>query len=145
MQESKELLELILRGIEEDTPYDLVDVDREHLASFLETYESNEGCKFFFIKKEEKIVGVLLGSITASNPLWYGTKVAFELFWYVHPDYRGTKDSIKLINDYERWAKDNGCKYITMACLANTFEKKLTFLYKKRGFKKLEVSFIKEL
>lgn len=144
MQESKQILELILKGVAEDTPYANVKIDSENLLSVIENFDQ-ENSKFFFMYNGEDIVGFLAGVVTEQHPLWHGVKIASELFWYVHPDHRGSKSSVKLIKEYETWAKDKGCTYVTMAHFSNKLGKKLSGLYKMLDYEPIEVSYIKEL
>ena len=139
------ILELIVKGIQEDTPYAHIPVDAAHLLEVVSTFETANS-KFFFLRDRQKnIVGLLAGVITEQHPLWYGVKIASELFWYVHPDHRGSKKAVKLIMEYEAWAKERGCKYTTMAHFSNLLGKKLSKLYKKLEYAPIEVSYIKEL
>ena len=137
------LLELVLKGIKEDSPYADVPVNVENLLSVLENFDSPSS-KMFLLYDEDTPVGLLAGVITEQHPLWHGIKIASELFWYVHPDHRG-KNSLKLVKDYETWAKENGCKYVTMAHFYNELGTKLSDLYSRLGYKEVEVSYLKEL
>lgn len=139
------VLDLILKGIQEDTPYANIPVDKEHLFNVVANFNQENSQFFFMYDRQKNIVGLLAGIVTDQHFLWAGTKIASELFWYVHPDHRGSKKALKLILEYEAWARSKGCRYITMAHFSNLLGKKLARLYKKLEYVPIEVSYIKEL
>lgn len=86
--------------------------------------------------------GCLLG--VASSTPFSDDLIASELCWWVDEEYRGTKGSFELVLAYEDWAKRVGCKMITMALLSTTNPKIDTY-YRRMGYEKCEVSYVKEL
>lgn len=90
-------------------------------------------------------VGFLAAVINERGPILKGTKVATELFWYVTPSHRGTKDSIKLIVAYEMWAEQNGCKLASICNMRNEYMERLGRLYERLGYHKAEETYLKEL
>lgn len=90
-----------------------------------------------------KIIGVIAGAVVQA-PL-VGTSMASELIWYVEPAYRKKNIAAELLTLYEKWADDSGAQYITLSHYNNKLGETVGVLYEKRGFKKMEVSYIKEL
>jgi GNAT superfamily N-acetyltransferase len=60
-----------------------------------------------------------------------------EIFWYVRKGYRG-RYGIDLIEEYEQWAKQKGCKRIRMIHLVDLMPDKLKRFYERRGYKEIE-------
>lgn len=76
----------------------------------------------------------------APHPFW-PVMVAQELAWWVTPAYRG-RGALKLLDAYEQWAKEKGCALVGMAHLG---DERLTHLYERRGYQKIETSFLTRL
>ncbi|UXM94638.1 GNAT family N-acetyltransferase [Bartonella sp. HY329] len=90
--------------------------------------------------KDDKIVGFLAaqcGYLHFSTDL-----VAQEIAWFIEPESRGL-ESLKMLNFYERWAVERGCKYASMVGLGyNPITEKL---YQRRGYIAQERHFFKPL
>lgn len=86
-------------------------------------------------------VGLLIGYAT-TTPFSHDL-IASELAWYVSPNYRGQRKALDLVYAYEEWAKRIGCKHISMSLLTTLTD--ATKLYERLGYKKTEISFMKEL
>ena len=99
----------------------------------------------FVMMKDDTPVGFLAAFINEQGPILAGTRVATELFWYVTPAHRGSSASVTLVETYERWAKDNGCKLASMCVMRNKYMKRLGKLYEKLGYYKAEETYLKEL
>lgn len=69
--------------------------------------------------------------------------VAVECFWYMLPGSRG--NGIALLNEFESWAKLAGAKRVAMIHLTNLQPEILRKLYERRGYKEIEVHYVKEL
>ena len=74
-----------------------------------------------------------------------GEMVASEMFWYVHPDYRNTKWSIRLFRTFEQWAKTMGAKRVFMTYLLSSMPESLKRFYEHQGYKPVEVNYMKDL
>jgi GNAT superfamily N-acetyltransferase len=72
-----------------------------------------------------------------------GEPTASELFWLVLPEYRGK--GLALLERYEEWAKNIGCKKAIMVHLEDSMPDKLKGLYESRDYELMETSYIKEL
>lgn len=72
-----------------------------------------------------------------------GQLTAVECFWYVKPGNRG--DGLRLLRAYEQWARTAGAVRIVMVHLCSLAPDSLGRLYERRGYKKVEVNYIKNL
>ena len=67
---------------------------------------------------------------------------AQELVWWVDPSYRG-RGAVKMLADYEAWARSKGCHAINMVGLGG--DPATTRLYERHGFTAQERHFLKRL
>lgn len=74
-----------------------------------------------------------------------GETVAGEMFWYVPPEKRAGSEGIRLFTEFEKTAKSQGAKRITMIHLERNNGKILGAFYRKRGYRPIETHYIKEL
>ena len=93
-------------------------------------------------EENQSVVGIILCNKLEGHPIW-GT-AAMEILWYVVEDFRRSTVGARLFKAYETWAQQVGCKAILATALSNSGGQ-LTKLYKKRGYKLIERSFVKEL
>ena len=98
----------------------------------------------FVLMHGNRPVGLLAGVCGNQHPIFEGITICTEFFWYVRPEHR-TKDSIKLIEAYETWAKKIGARFITMAHFDDETGQRLSLVYKRLGYKPIEHSYVKEL
>lgn len=119
----------------------LDDFNIEIFASNWENFiESGVGIIFLLINNGD-IIGVLGGikyPDVNSNQL-----IATELFWYVEKEHRGQGG--KLLKEFEEWAKLEGCKKIIMVHMTDFMPDKLSVIYRRKGYKKMEVHYVKEV
>lgn len=88
---------------------------------------------------EDSGKGMILGIVA---PFVYGTiPVATELAWWVSPEARNSSIGKELFDTFENWAKEQGCKLITMISLDEQVGK----YYEKRGYRLSERAYIKEI
>jgi GNAT superfamily N-acetyltransferase len=72
--------------------------------------------------------------------------VAHELAWWVDPPYRHLRDSIRLLEAYEFWARKMGCRSVGLAVINGwENEDKLKAFHKRRGFRCVEHAYLKDL
>jgi len=130
-----------------ESPYSKFSIDSAYLHLFVVNHlEGSITDKVMVLLKDgDKIVGLLAGIIDNAHPMTYSCKVANELIWWVDPHYRGSPDSFALIEAYEQWAKELKCTHIHLAHFENDLGKKVSKYYKNMGYKKVEVSYLKEL
>lgn len=127
--------------------------DEAHLPGvFNPTYFSNQWQQFitsgvgnmWVAKKSD---GVIVGAIAAlKHPdVCTGDLVVQEMFWFMHPDHRGTFVAMRLYSAIECWARSLGAYRL---CMSTTFApgcEKLRSLYHKLGFKAVDVFYFKTL
>lgn len=80
----------------------------------------------------------MIGVIATFHPM-SGEKVMSEMFWYVTPDKRG--HGVRLLFAAEKWAKHHGIAKSIM--ISPT--KKVSSLYRRLGYSKLEEQFVKAI
>lgn len=88
------------------------------------------------------------GFIAANSYVWMldpSIKVACELAWWVNPEARGQGIAKQLVEGYEAWAREIGCKHIEMSALAKTDSDDLSRFYNKIGFNMIQRTFRKEV
>jgi GNAT superfamily N-acetyltransferase len=79
-------------------------------------------------------------------PCWMtGHTEALEAFWYVRKPYRGTTIGIKILKEYERWARERGAVRVKMVHLEVINADMLEKIYLRMGYSKLERVYSKEL
>lgn len=93
------------------------------------------------LEVDGEIVGSLVGAVT--TPLFSKDKTATELAWFVEESHRGSSGSLRLIKNYENWAKDKGCKFVTMVDIDSL--NNLEQVYKRVGYTLTEKTYVKEL
>jgi len=69
-------------------------------------------------------------------------KMAFELIFWIDPDYRG-RDAGAMLDAYEVWARQQGCAFIHMVGLGG--DPLTSRLYERRGYLAAERHFMKSL
>jgi GNAT superfamily N-acetyltransferase len=117
-----------------------VTFDREVLERNFRASQGSSDTVVILLRKEEKAVGFIVGF--ANSPLFSGDKIATEAAWYVQPEHRG-RGSLKLLQAYEYWAKNVAkVKLIQMLHLG---DERLDKLYERKGYRKSEVCYIKEV
>lgn len=84
----------------------------------------------------------VLGFVVAPD-LNDGRPSAYETFWFSHPQHRG--EGFGLLRAYEQRAVQLGVARISMVHLQNLTPERLGEIYEKRGFRKAEVHYFKEV
>lgn len=102
--------------------------------------DSADGC--LLVAEDNGLYG-MAAALSYPHYMSHSTKVAQELFWWVEPAKRGGIVGVRLLRALEAWAKEAGCKTLTMICLPldNPAER----IYTKTGYRPLERGFIKEM
>ena len=71
------------------------------------------------------------------------TMIASEMFWYVMEGKRG--EGMQLLRAFESWAKASGCNSMRMMHLSNVMPEELRAVYRRRGYREVEVAYEKEV
>lgn len=111
------------------------------LENYSEALKASHFCLFLLESDDEEIVGMIVGGI--SEPLFSSDSVATELAWFVMEDYRDSIGAMKLLKEYEKWAVESGCTFITMVDI-DTLES-LDSLYTRKGYTLTEKTYVKEV
>lgn len=83
-----------------------------------------------------------LGAVLCPS-LTSGKLMAVESFWFVIPQYRG--HGIRLLDAFEKWGESRGATMLCMIHLSNLQPDALKSLYERRGYREIEVNYLKEL
>jgi RimJ/RimL family protein N-acetyltransferase len=97
---------------------------------------------FGIFKDDDRLVGVLIGTI--AQHFLSPVLIAQEIMWYVLPEFRQGSGSIRLVKEFENWAKELGAFAIVMASFKGTdSDDRLSAIYEKRGYSLIEQHFFK--
>lgn len=116
-------------------------VDIDYATKMYVDYINAGVCVLFGLLEDGEVVGGL-GAIKA--PDFHSRRcIASELFWFVLPGQRG--GGLQLLQAFEDWAREEGCSHAVMVHLHDSMPEKLQRLYERRGYKQVEVHYLKEL
>lgn len=108
--------------------------------NWIQFIESGLGV-IFVLEDENNIIGVLGGF--KYPDVNSGELIATEFFWFVDADKRG--NGIRLLKEFEKWAKEEDCKKIIMVYLCDLMPEKLDRVYKRLGYRRTEINYTKEV
>lgn len=91
----------------------------------------------------QKFVGMIGGLCVPCTMT--AEKEAIEAFWYVQKDHRGTTTGIRLLQAFEKWAKQAGAKRIKMMHLSDLNADMMRNIYLRMGYAPLEQAYWKAL
>jgi GNAT superfamily N-acetyltransferase len=115
-----------------DDIQELLEISKEHGGLFVE----HEG---------DNVIGFLVAMLVFYHPVIGPCKMATEIGWYVHPDFRHKGVARRLLDRYDEWAYREGCTHSLTSAMFNDSYEQVKSLYEKRGYKIVEASFIKEV
>lgn len=145
-EDEEQVLGLLLVA-QEETPYKdlVVDVDalRNTVAQWLSGLTDTH-----IIKAQEdngNIVGILIFQVTDKYSFLPGIKIQQELFFFVLPEYRGSRVAMKLKSLFEQNGLEIGCELLTMGLMSNQYEPLLNKVYTKSGFTPTERIYTKRI
>lgn len=128
------------------SPYGRYDVEYSFESSqeFLEGILANDNGVIIVMDHDGVIAGGLVGLL---NCAWFapGVVTAHELAWWVDPEHRQGVEGIKLVKEFERWAKEKGAKFVTLTDLIIGEEYPVGKLIGRMGYKEIERAHIKEV
>jgi len=87
--------------------------------------------------------GLLAASVTESY--FSDDRIAAEIAWYLLPSARGTSDSLRMIDVFEKWAKVRECTLAQLSCIDYLSGDQVAKLYTRKGYSKKESAFVKEI
>ena len=95
-----------------------------------------------------EIDGVVCGFLSAvMQPLWFspGNRVALETVWWMDPAYRGRPEGVRLLLEFERWAKAEGTQAICMSDIVLEGDSAAERILARLGYQVTERTFVKGL
>jgi GNAT superfamily N-acetyltransferase len=85
------------------------------------------------VEHDEKLVGALLGYI---SEFFFGSDlIASDSGWFILPEYRGSRSAVRLLKNFQAWAKANGAKEVAMGVSTDVNPEKTGALLQKLGYK----------
>lgn len=140
--EESDLVELggVLKEFYQMMPYGKREVDETHWASVWMSLLTAGVGRVLGLWKDGVLVGGI--GILITPALEDGTLIAQEAFWFVTGDSRG--GGMKLFIKGEQLARDAGAERMHMIHLTNSMPDKLKKLYERRGYSKVETTYMKE-
>jgi hypothetical protein len=106
--------------------------------------DKSSQCLVVLVDESNSAKGVLFGSI--SEQIFNRERTAFEIVWWVNPEYRNTRASIRLFKAFEYWAKKTNCTNIVTGAAEETKETAgVKRFYAKHGYSPVECNFIKRI
>jgi len=82
--------------------------------------------------KEGKPVGAMLGY--AGNSFFGDDILGSEIGLFVFPEHRGSLAAVRLVQDFEKWCKEQGCAEINVGSSVQVATDTVEKLYNKLGF-----------
>lgn len=117
---------------------------RDHILDALKAC-SDVGGLFIEYNDTGEPVGFLASLILNVHPVVGPCRMAAELGFYVHPDYRKSGIAKKLMYRYEDWVKEQACTHSMVSAMNNESFDKVEQLYTSFGYKLVEFSFLKKI
>lgn len=109
------------------------DEERQHLNSWI-------------CIRNQRIIGLAVGSAV---PFYFSKKMTAILnYWYVLPEYRGTRSAMELLRAFEKWARSIGATRIYVGAERINdvaFADRVNEMIEKRGFTRFGHQFYKGL
>lgn len=86
-----------------DVPLDEIERSLHHVLAL------DTGIAFYY-ERAATIYGVIVGVETTT---WFSrdVKLAAELAWWIDPEWRRSPAAIRLLEAFESWAHERGCRY----------------------------------
>ena len=129
-----------LKQFEQASQFVKVDVDHAS-KQFARLINSGNGVVFIMENSKGELQGGI-GAIALPD-LNCGVMTAVETFWFVAPEHRG--GGMRLMEAFERWGKDKGCKRLAMIHLVDSYPDILEKIYINEGYKLVEKHYVKEV
>ncbi len=116
-----------------------LDIFKRTWASF---FNSGTGIIFGLVDEQTGEIYGGIGGCKYADPN-NGEMIAAEFFWYVDKDRRG--EGIALLNRFESWAKEQGCRIVQMVHLCDLMPEVVKRIYDMRGYRAVEIAYRKEV
>ena len=133
------IFRMILRFIESTDYAKRLTVDGQTLYNTLDKLLAHDDHAIFVADRSGQVVGAI--GLAMGRNLFAGTVECSEVFWWVEPEHRQTKAGILLLKKAEAWSRDRGAKHLIMIAPNERVER----LYTRRGFDKIETTYVRKL
>lgn len=120
------------------------EIDEKQIELLVQLYlvHPDPKSRGLFVAMDGPLYVGLLAAVIGGNAL---VKQANELMWNVLPMYREQGVGNELIKMYEAWAKGEGVSKVTMSHYDDDIGDSLSKLYIKSGYRKTEITYVKDL
>lgn len=95
----------------------------------------------FVMLKDGVVIGVISGTVV--KPLMSNVYIYQEIVWYVDKEHR--RYGTKLLDYLEEWCAERGVGKIVMVCMCNSMAETLGKFYERKGYRPMEVHYIKDV
>lgn len=114
------------------------------LLKFVNDILSTKRGKVFILEINKQVAGTI-GVV--AYPCYFNRSSlrVQETFWWVDPEYRNTKESIKLFTKVEEWAKEIKADQVMISAMEALDPDRLGRFYTKKGFRKMDINYVKDL
>jgi len=68
-----------------------------------------------------------------------------ELMFWIEPEHRNGKTSVKVIKEYIDWSENLGCRLVRLSTVDRSTGSKAGLLFQRQGFSCAEESYVKVL
>lgn len=132
-------LERLLRDIHAESAFSPLTLDMEKLMGTLLGLQ----VRLRLAVSEGKVVGCFAGYLQA--PYFSADTVAYDLGWYVAKGSRGGVYAVRLLQDFEDWAKEQGAKLVVLAQTTGIAVAEVGQLYSRSGYTIVGACAMKEI
>lgn len=130
-------LVFMARKFWEESPYNGFSFASDKIAAWFRNAIDDETC-FVGVIASDKVHGMIAGQLI--SPVFSHDKVAAEIAWYVHPDFRHSSVAMRLIKEYENWAKTAKVSNFSMLSTSPAVVKDV---YTRLGYSPVEITYQK--
>jgi len=109
-----------------------------YVSSLLNSLLGNPSAFLHVACDKDEIIGVLIA--LAAPSMFDEHLECYEQVWFVDKKYRGTSIGVRLLYDMNKWAKETGCKYVSMGSAEQYSE--VEKMYEKLGLIKINSTFM---
>jgi GNAT superfamily N-acetyltransferase len=122
--------------------YDIAPFDAGSVTDMVSTLIDNPMGGLFVAEGEGGLIGMTGGLL---YPFYFNGDhlTGQEIFWWVEPEHRGVGS--QLFDALEAWAKEAGAKSFSMIALEKLTPEILGRIYRRRGYRPSEHSYIRRL
>ncbi len=143
---AKRLRDILTLGIamQEESDYVAVQFDIEQAAlSIMRMVVDNPNGFGMLAYDGNKAVGMIAGSV---SPYFFSKgKLASDFVWYVRPEARGSRTSVKLLKMFSDWAIGRGATELYMGVTTNVESARTGDLLQRLGFEHVGGNYRKRL